>query len=55
MGEGFDLATEFQDVLGRMRERERERQIEVLLKKSEREEWSLEDKALYRQLTGTGG
>jgi DNA primase len=54
-GEGFDLATEFQDVMGRLRERERERQIEVLLKKSEREEWSTEDKALYRQLTGTPG
>jgi len=54
-GEGFDLATEFQDVLGRMREREREHQIDMLLKKSEREEWSPEDKALYRQLTAAQG
>jgi DNA primase len=50
-GEGFDLTAEFHDVLQRMSERERDRQIEILLKKSEREEWSAEDKALYRQLT----
>ena len=48
--EDFDLEAEFEDVLRRMGQQELDRQIDALLKKSEREEWSAEDKALYRQL-----
>jgi DNA primase len=54
-GDDFDLAAEFQDVMHRLEELERDRQIEALLRKSEREAWTAEDKALYRQLTAARG
>jgi len=49
-GEGFDIQAEFHKVLADMAERERERKIEALLKKSEKESWTEADKNLYRQL-----
>jgi DNA primase len=50
-GESYDVQAEFQKVMADMAERERERKIDALLKKSEREGWSEQDKTLYRQLT----
>ena len=50
-GDDFDIQSEFQKVMADMAEQERERKIDALLKKSEREGWSEQDKTLYRQLT----
>jgi hypothetical protein len=49
-GDGFDIESEFDKVLADMADREREQKIDALLKKSEREGWSEQDKILYRQL-----
>ena len=49
-GDDFDIEAEFRKVLADMVDRERDRKIDALLKKSEREGWDEQDKKLYRQL-----